>query len=322
MGTIHHEDRCGIVLAGATDNRLSPFISYLKGRPVPKAYVNFIGTRSMLQHTCDRAERLVRRECLHIVVTREHLRHPEVQRQVFGRPRDTVIIQPEDRASGPEIILALAHIHNHHPGATVAVFPADHFILEEDLFMTQVAMAFYMVESDPSDIVLLAVEPESPDPGYEYMLADGEVDPLSLSAARNVRLLVDTADEAESHELTASSGLWNTMAMVFQAATAVDLLRRFSPELFSAFAEIENALGSRAERAVVERAYRCLPPLSFSDEVLQRCALSSPAQIRVVPLSGVLWSDWSSAPRIIESLKTTGYIDRLTKTPNHRLQVG
>jgi mannose-1-phosphate guanylyltransferase len=281
--------------------------------------VNFIGTRSMLEHTLDRAERLVRRSCLYTVVSREHLVNPEVQHQLSARPRETLIVGPDDLGSGPALLLPLLLIHKARPNATVAVFPADHFIVEEELFMTQVAMAFYMVEKNPTDVVLLGVEPDSDDADCSYIISEGEA---SSSGARNVQRFVEKADAALVHELTARSGLWNTMIMVFRADTAIHLIRRFAPELYRALREIETALGTRAEKNVVERAFRRLQPLSFTTDVLQKCAQLKPARIRALPVAGVFWSDWGSEGRLVESLKRTGYFDRLKKTDDNRAQLG
>ncbi|MBI3994453.1 MAG: hypothetical protein HY349_00620, partial [Nitrospirae bacterium] len=38
--------RCGIVLAAGEGKRLQPFIRRLRGKDLPKQFVNFIGTRS------------------------------------------------------------------------------------------------------------------------------------------------------------------------------------------------------------------------------------------------------------------------------------
>ena len=54
--------RCGIVLAGGEVKRLKRFIYQLRASLVPKQYINFIGTRSMLEQTLDRAEKLIPRE--------------------------------------------------------------------------------------------------------------------------------------------------------------------------------------------------------------------------------------------------------------------
>jgi mannose-1-phosphate guanylyltransferase len=313
------QERCGIVLAGAKDNRLRSFIHYLRGSAVPKQYTNFIGTRSMLEHTLDRAERLVRRGCLYTVASREHLVHPVVQHQLGARPRETVLIQPDDLGSAPALLLPLLRIYQSRPNAAVAVFPADHFIVEEELFMTQVAMAFYMVEKDPTDVVLLGIEPDSDDADYSYIVSDSEA---ASSGARNVRLFVEKADPTTARDLIATAGLWSTMTMVFRADTAMHLIRRFAPELYRALREIEAALGTRAEKNIVERAFRRLRPLSFTADVLQKCASLRPARIRALPVAGVFWSDWGSEGRLVESLKRTGYFDRLKKTDDNRSQLG
>jgi mannose-1-phosphate guanylyltransferase len=237
------------------------------------------------------------------------------------RPDGTVLVQPEDRDTGLGILLALAHIHKNRPAAAVAVFPADHFVREEELFMTQVAMAFYIVENNPAQVALLGVEPDSGETDYGYIVADGELESSAAPAARSVRLLVEKSDGALAHEFIGSAALWNTMTMVFRTDTAIDLVHRFSPELYGAFQEIHRALGTRSEKVTIESVYRRMRPCSFAHEVLQKCALASP-HVRVVPVSGVFWSDWGSEPRVIESLKTNGYFDRLKITADKRAQLG
>ena len=72
QNTFHYEDAayknhshgddgviCGLVLAGGEGKRLQPFIRSLGKGTLPKQYINFIGTRSMLEHTLDRAERVI-----------------------------------------------------------------------------------------------------------------------------------------------------------------------------------------------------------------------------------------------------------------------
>ena len=47
-----------IVLAGGEGERLKPFVQKWLGRHKPKQYCTFIGTRSMFQHTLDRADQI------------------------------------------------------------------------------------------------------------------------------------------------------------------------------------------------------------------------------------------------------------------------
>ncbi len=118
----------------------------------------------MLEHTWDRATTLMPAEQLFMVVAKQHLRFPEVHRQLKLKPPQSLVIQPANRETAPGILLPLLHIYNCYPEATVAVFPSDHFVLEEDRSMRHVDDAFRVVESDPSRYVLLGLEPHEPDP--------------------------------------------------------------------------------------------------------------------------------------------------------------
>jgi mannose-1-phosphate guanylyltransferase len=112
----------------------------------------------MLQHTFDRAERLIPRRKILTVVTKHHLA-PEVCRQLADRAPGSVIVQPENKDTGPGILLPLTYLHKRCPEATLAVFPSDHFILEEDRFIDHVSLAARAVHHDPSQIVLLLWKP-------------------------------------------------------------------------------------------------------------------------------------------------------------------
>ena len=89
-------------------------------------------------------------ERLFTVVSQNHLRHPEVARQLSTRPMACIVEQPDNRDTGPGLLLPLAHLYKRYPDSTVVVFPSDNFILEEDLFMVYVDQAFRVVEQDPT----------------------------------------------------------------------------------------------------------------------------------------------------------------------------
>ena len=126
--------RCGIILAAGEGNRLRSFVENLRGDALPKQYVNFIGKRSMLEHTLYRAQKMIPAERLFTVVSQNHLKYPEVTRQLMGWPVARIVEQPANKDTGPGLLLPLAHVYKLYPDSTVAVFPSDHFILEEDLF--------------------------------------------------------------------------------------------------------------------------------------------------------------------------------------------
>ena len=131
----------GLVLAAGDGTRLQSYIQKIRGENLPKQYVNFIGRCSMLEHTVDRAEKLIPQQQIVTVVSKHHLRFAAVQRQLARQLPTNIILQPENKETLPGILLPLMHVYKRCPKGIVALFPSDHFILEEDRFMYHVAQA-------------------------------------------------------------------------------------------------------------------------------------------------------------------------------------
>ena len=146
---------CGLVLPGGEGKRLQPFIKSLGKGTLPKQYVNFIGTRSMLEHALERAEKLMPSARVLTVITESHLRYPEVREQCSNRPKDSIIVQPENKETGPGLIFPLMHLYKRYPNSLVLVLPSDHFILQEDRLMDHARLACLAVKRDPSRMILL-----------------------------------------------------------------------------------------------------------------------------------------------------------------------
>jgi mannose-1-phosphate guanylyltransferase len=304
--------RCGIVLAGGDGARLNSFVHRLTGKRLPKQYVNLIGTRSMLEHTFDRAEKLIPPDRLFTIANADHLDYPKARRQLGKRPKRTVIIQPSNKETGPGILLGLIHLFKNYPESTVAVFPSDHFIVQEDLFMSYVALAFQVVENNPCSLVMLGVVPDGPEPDYGYIIPDGEEDELLASLrVHNVKLFIEKPGPELAEELVLQGGLWNTMVMVFCTGVVVDLVRRLAPDLYGSFQPLLKAIGTAKEKAVLEKIYRQIEPINFSSSLMEAVPLLSPSCVSVLPISGVFWSDWGSEHRIVGALEKTGYLERL-----------
>jgi mannose-1-phosphate guanylyltransferase len=302
--------RCGIVLAGGEGQRLRPFIRRFRTDDLPKQYVNLIGTHTMLERTFHRAEKLIRQEHLFTVVSQAHLRYAEVRSQLSGRPKGTVVVQPENKETAPGLLLPLSYLYKRFPDATVVVLPSDHFILEEGLFTKYLALACRVVETDPSRFVLLGMQPNEPEPEYGYILPDEKTNDLSV---HNVLRFVEKPQAPAAREIIAYGGLWNTMIMVFKAKTLMDLVRTTARSLYRSFKRIIDAIETSEERAVVEETYRNIEPLNFSSGFLEALPLSNSVCLSVLPVKGVYWSDLGSEQRLLSALQKTGYAVRIKR---------
>jgi len=300
--------RCAIVLAAGSGKRLEPFIYRLRGDALPKQYVNFFGTRSMLEQTYNRAEKIISCERLFTVVGKDHLAFAEPRRQLSGRAPDTVVVQPANKDTGPGLLLPLMHVYKRYADATVVVFPSDHFIAEEDLFLRHVEAACRVVERHPSCLVLLGMEPDEPEPEYGYIVPGEDLNGPGSAELHKVTRFVEKPNTRIARELITAGALWNTMVMVFKAEMLLTLVRDIDPKLFDSFERICEAIGTLDEARVVERFYRQLPAVNFSQGLLEPFAADQPSSLLVLRVRGVFWSDWGSEQRIVSVLKKRAHV--------------
>jgi mannose-1-phosphate guanylyltransferase len=301
---------CALVLAGGEGKRLQPFIKSLGQGALPKQYVNFVGTRSMLEHTLARAEKLIPSERVFIVITESHLRHPEVRQQISARPKDTVIVQPENKETGPGLLLPLMHLYKRFPNSLVLVLPSDHFIREEDRLMNHAHLACLTVRRDSSRMILLGVKPDRDEPEYGYILPSKK--PVSVGPNMSeISWFIEKPDYRTARRLIQCGGLWNTMIMAFQTRTLLHWMSRLAPALYRQFQQIYAAIGTPHEDEVVRDIYRRLNSINFSKEFLEPMVKKYPSSLVALPVREILWSDWGTASRIIEVLEKIGNVPHL-----------
>jgi mannose-1-phosphate guanylyltransferase len=301
--------RCGIVLSAGHGTRMRDFVHRLRGHDLPKQYINFVGKRSMLEHTFDRAEKLIPAERLYVVIAREHLEFNEVSRQVGSRSSATVVIQPKNKYAAPGLLLPLIYLHRRFHDAAVAIFPSDHFIVEEDVFLRHVDLAFRVVEQDDSRIVLLGIEPTAPEPEYGYIVPGEIIKEPGFASARKVELFVEKPAVEAAKKIVRIGALWNTLVMVFRLTTLMNVFRRATPELYRSFQPILKAIGTPDEQRVLEAVYHELSPINFSTAVLEVLPFEFRQDLLVLPVRGVTWSDWGSADRLLTGLKKIGQVE-------------
>ncbi|HEY1371792.1 MAG TPA: sugar phosphate nucleotidyltransferase [Candidatus Binatia bacterium] len=329
MGRVNHY---GIVLAAGEGKRLEPLVRQLRGDSLPKQYVTFIGRRSMLEHTFARAEKLIPRERIFTVIAEHHVDFLSVRRQIAVRAPNTVIAQPENKETAAGILLPLMHVYKKDPEALIAVFPSDHFIFEEDRFMSHVAVALQAVERNPSLFVLIGVEPTEAQAEYGYIIPHGVDSERYPSTLRRVRHFIEKPDAATASDLIGAGALWNTMVMVFKAKNLLDIIAGLNPELSGAFQEVLAAIGEPDEASRIREIYRRVKPENFSKGIVEQLPARHPACLSVLSMGGVLWSDWG-LPRSIEwvlrkidereSADVLGVAEgRLWKAFSDRLQIG
>ena len=240
---------CGIVLAGGEGRHLRGVRqAHDDSRRPPHGQAP--ETPAAIEQTLRRAERLIPPDRVFTVMDRPNLGVPGVAEQLTGRPPGTVIIQPQHKDTGPAVLLPLAHIEKRYPGATVAVFPTHQYVRDEDTLMRHVRLAHVIVRRQPSQVVLVGITPEHEQPDYSYILPRSVQD-TSGWGIFSVGEFVEKPRTTLARLLIARGALWNTMMMVFNAATLFQWIHDLKPELHGRFERIGAAIGDALETSVL-----------------------------------------------------------------------
>ncbi|MFZ5861988.1 MAG: sugar phosphate nucleotidyltransferase [Nitrospirota bacterium] len=294
--------RAAVVLAGGDGRRLEPFVRRLRGDALPKQYVSLYGTRSLLERTFTRVERLVPPDRIMTVVTRDHLLYADACRQLANRPTHTVIVQPRNRDTAPGLLLPLAYLQRRSADALVAVFPSDHYVSNDWALMQHVETAFRTVEARPELIVMVGVRPDAPETDYGYVVPGSAMASDGLPGVREVRRFVEKPTACQADELILHGALWNTSILVFRLRMLLDLMWSIAPTLSLHFLEIAEALDTPRAREVIDEVYRTVAPMNLSRGILELISDRWPSHLAVLPIDDAFWSDWGVEHRILRDL--------------------
>jgi len=294
------DDLWSIILAGGEGERLRPLMQRWLGQHKPKQYCTFIGTRSMLQHTLDRADQISDPKQKVTVIARSHRSHawPQLAKRRNGK----VILQPANRDTAGGIFVALSYVRAVDPQATVVIYPSDHFVYPECRFVETVRGAASAARQLKHWLFLLGVSPDRLEPEYGWIRPGTYLGSIMGHQLRGVQSFLEKPSYKKCAAALASGALWNTLILAAKAETLWKLGQRCFPEMMRLFEIYSQAIGTSEEDSVLETVYQVMPARNFSSHLLE-CV---PSEIAVMELSGVLWCDWGKPERIVETLRRIG----------------
>ena len=278
-----------LALAGGEGVRLAEYVQRRFGRRIPKQYCCLLGSRSMLQHTLDRMNRLTPQSRTMAVIGQNH--RDIAMPQLAGRC-DHVFRQPSSRDTGMALYVALAMIKRWTPNAIVTITPTDHYVAPAAKYIEQVRAARGVAARIRDKVVILGATPSEPDPELGYL----SLGP-SLTEVPQVKTVVGFVEKPSvqlASELRQAGALWNTMVTCGTVDALWELGRATEPQLLDILESFVPLVGTEDEEDAIEYIYRAYLPVSFSRDMLER----APTRLAAMELEGVEWSDWGRPERI------------------------
>ncbi len=290
------KNRHGVILAGGEGSRLRSLTRLIEGDERPKQFCHILNGRSLLDVTRQRTSLVIDRENLHYSLTSKHSRYfrPVLSDVDEGR----LHIQPSNKGTAPALLFSLLRVAAEAPDSCVGFFPSDHYFSDDELMMSYVDQAFRIVESGSADVVLLGMEPNSPETSYGWIEpAESLFGSLSSSVAK-VERFWEKPDGVTASMLMQRGGLWNSFVMVGRIRTFLEQFDRHLPELSESFRVLAGDPGDEVVNTVYGRARES----NYSSDVLEK----SMGGLHVLRVSDVVWSDLGEPQRVLGTLGTLG----------------
>ena len=252
-------NRYCIIMAGGVGTRFWP----LSRQNKPKQFLDIMGTgKSFLRHTFERFAPLVPDENFIVVTNR---RYKELIRNILPEIREEQILcEPIGRNTAPCIAYAAYTLLRENPDAEMIVTPADHLILNEDDFRAIIAECLEFA-ADRGVLMTVGIKPTRPDTGYGYIQVSDDK-PIS-----KVKCFTEKPDiELARVFLQSGEFYWNSGIFVWKVRSIVEAFEKYLPEHHALFSGVMRAIGTDAERNVVEIAFSECRAISIDYGIMEK----------------------------------------------------
>jgi mannose-1-phosphate guanylyltransferase/mannose-6-phosphate isomerase len=275
-----------VVMAGGSGTRLWP----LSRAQYPKQFLVLHGNSTLFQQALQRVATIddagIEMLAPCIVGNEEHRFLVLDQLREMKLPPATLLLEPAGRNTAPAMTLAALHALDADNDPVLIVTPADQTVTEEAAFRAALGKAVRTAAG--GSIVILGIQPTSPETGYGYIRANSD-DGQSLAVLE----FVEKPDLATAQRYLADgSYFWNSGMFVVRASVWLKALERFRPDIAEA---TRKAWGAKSLDASFVRPgkteFEAIPSESVDYSVMEKCPASqSGFDIRMVPLAAG-WSD-------------------------------
>jgi len=253
-----------VIMAGGKGTRFWP----QSRERLPKHLLDILSNKTVIRETVDRIKPLLPAERILIVTASSHV--DAMFEQLPDIPRENILIEPLGRNTAPCIGLAALYLRKRAPDDVMIVLPADHCIDDAGRFRHTLAAAADMARKE-TYLLTVGIVPTGPETGYGYLERGELVATIRGEAVYKVNSIREKPSREQAEAFLRQRGyLWNSGMFIWKVSAILEAIARHLPGLYDQLQQIEQALDTDHEKALLDRLYPAIEPISIDYGVMEK----------------------------------------------------
>ena len=220
-----------VIIAGGVGSRFWP----MSTKENPKQFLNLIGDKSLIRLTYERLLKIAVPNKILIVTSTKYKSH--ISSQLPEIPESNIIFEPSPKNTAPAIYIVTQFINTLEKNSVVGVYPADHYIQNENKFIDSINNIEQFILKGDKSIVTMGIEPTYPSTSYGYININNEKNEEICKVSDFIeKPNIDKANRLIQNK----NNLWNSGMFFFRSETMLSEIHRFIPKIKDLYSKIKS----------------------------------------------------------------------------------
>tara|TARA_B110000438_G_scaffold267679_1_gene282706 strand:- start:137 stop:1174 length:1038 start_codon:yes stop_codon:yes gene_type:complete len=220
-----------VIMAGGIGSRFWP----MSRKNKPKQFLNLFENDNLLNLTYKRLMQVTTPERIIIITSFKY--KEKIKNQFKDIPVGNIIYEPSPKNTAPAIYLSAKYIYSLDNNASVAIYPADHFIENNSQFCKIINNISKFINNNSNSIITIGIEPNYPSTSYGYINCEDNKEEVFLK----INQFLEKPNSHKAKELIKEkNNLWNSGMFFSKAKTLIDEIDCFIPEIKVLFDSLDT----------------------------------------------------------------------------------
>lgn len=255
-----------LIMAGGSGSRFWP----LSREKNPKQLLNLSGNDVMINETINRTRKITDVNNT-IIVTSEsqgNLLKDLIRNKYSDFDVEHILKEPSKRNTAAAICYGAFYLNKTYGDCIICVYPADHFIQEEEKFNETLKKAIKLVE-EKNYLVTIGINPTFPSTGYGYI--NFNKDEKLMDDCYKVEEFVEKPKLKKAKEYIESEQyFWNSGMFIWKCSKILDDFKRYLPKVYNKMEKIFEYYGTDEFEDKLNEYYSSIQSTSIDYGILER----------------------------------------------------